>query len=141
MTTRIVLCVALLTACSGKKSEEVKKDAPASSAEPVSAEDRALAGKWVALYGEYAAALEGADCARAVTAIGEVNGKNADLIATGKSRMRALRSDPAKAKWYGDNIKPKLGAALDRMAPVLDSCRGNAGVSAALAAGAFDKKP
>ncbi len=137
--TKVILMLAIaLAACSSKKGEEGKKEAP--SAGPVSAEDRALADRWVALYGEYAAALEGSDCARAVTAIGEVNAKNADLIAKGKPRVRALRSEPATASWYDQEIKPKLGAALDRMAPVLDSCRGNAEVSAALAAGAFEKK-
>lgn len=143
MTRTVVLVIVLLAACSSKKkqAEEQPKETPP-AAGPVTAEDRALADQWVVLYGEYAAAAEGAgvDCAKAAAAVRAVNDKNADLLARGKSRMVVLRTEPATAAWFDQDVKPKLGAALDRMAPLLDSCRGNADLSAALAAGAFQKK-
>jgi hypothetical protein len=145
MTTRIFLAALLLAACSRKKEDKAtdKAETAATPAASISAEDRTLAEKWSVLYEEYAVAMEGAgaDCARAAAAIREVNQKNAELVATGKARMAELRRDPSAAGWLDATIKPKLGSALDRMAPALDVCRGNADVAAALAAGAFDKKP
>jgi len=140
MTRHILLLAMLLAACSDKKSDD-RKETPAGGA-PVSEEDRALADQWAALYVEYAAAIEGAgvDCAKGAAAVREVNAKNADLIAKGKPRLAALRGDPAVARWLDDNYKPKLGTALDRMAGLLDSCRGNAELTAALAAGPFSRK-
>ena len=158
------LVVAVLAGCSGQKGDE-KKSAPEPAAakspgEPAAAKspgepaarpasvtdaDVALADRWTALYGEYASAMTSAtavtDCGAAAAAIREVNRKSADLIRTGKPRMAALRRDPAAAKWLDDHSKKDRGEALDRMAPALDRCRGNAEVSAALAAGAFERKP
>ena len=136
MTKGMMLLAIALAACSGKK------DSGDSKAEPVSAEDRALAEQWAALYGDYAGAIEGAgvDCAKAAVAVREVNRKNAELIAKGKPRLAALRRDPATARWLDDTYKPRLGTALDRMAPLLDSCRGNSDLSAALEEGPFSKK-
>lgn len=144
MTRGILLVAALFAACSGKKSDEAKEKATesGSGAAAVSAEDQALAEKWTVLHGEYATAMEGAgvDCVKATAAVRQVNAKNADLIAKGKPRIAELRAAAASAGWFDANVKPKLGAALDRMAPVLDSCRGNAELSAALAEGAFERK-
>lgn len=122
----------LVAACQGEKGK------PAAGAD----DDAALAEKWVALMGEYAAAMEkaGTDCAQAAAGIREVNARNAELIATGEPRIAALRADPAKAAWFDQGYKTRLGAALDRMAPTLDRCRGNTEVSAALAQGAFEKR-
>lgn len=131
MTT--IALVLFLAACGSEK-----QSAPAGKTD-----DTALADGWVGLYGEYAAAMEGAgtDCARTAAALRQVNAKNADLIARGKPRIAELRRDPASARWLDDNYKVKLGAALDRMAPTLDRCRGNPEVSAALSQGAFERKP
>ena len=152
------LVVAVLAACSnpGATKKAAPEQAAASGAEETAAAsspaesaaqrpasltdaDVALADGWVTLYGEYASAMESApaaaDCARASSAIREINTKNADLIGRGKPRMAALRRDPAAAKWVDAHYKKSLGAALDRMAPTLDRCRGNAEVSAALAEG------
>jgi hypothetical protein len=144
--TRMILglALALAAASSCKKSEDKKKEASSAAPEaaaPVGAEDQKLAGEWTALYDQYAAAMEGAggDCAKVATAVGEVNARNAELIAKGKPRMKALRADPAAARWLDDTHKHAQGAALDRMAPTLDRCRGDAAVSAALAAGAFER--
>jgi hypothetical protein len=141
MTKGMVLLAIALAACSGKKSGDSKQE-PTGTAAPVSAEDRALADRWAVLYGDYAAAVEGAgvDCAKAAAAVRDVNRKNAELIAKGKPRLAALRGDPAAAKWLDDTYKPKLGAALDRMGPLLDSCRGNTDLSAALEEGPFSRK-
>jgi hypothetical protein len=144
MTTKIFLAALLLSACSGKKEDKpTEKAESAATPASVSAEDQTLAEKWSVLYEEYSVAMEGAgtDCARAAAAVREVNQKNAELLASGKARMADLRRDPAAAAWLDATIKPKLGASLDRMAPALDRCRGNADLSAALAAGAFEKKP
>lgn len=132
---RMTLALALLIAAAACGSE--KKSPPAAEA----TDDAALADRWVALYGDYAAAMEkaGTDCAQVAAAIRKVNAGNADLIAKGEPRMAALRADPAKAAWLDQGYKAKLGAALDRMAPTLDRCRGNPEVSAALAAGAFER--
>jgi hypothetical protein len=141
--TKVILMLAIaLAACKGKKSDEAVQEKATGAAATVSAEDRALLDRWSGLYGEYAAALEGAgvDCAKAAAAVRGVNAKNADLIAKGKPRLAALRGDPAAARWMDETYKPKLGAALDRMAPLLDSCRGNAEVSAALEEGPFSRK-
>lgn len=145
MTTRMILglVLALAAAASCKKREEKKAEQPAAAgAAAVGADDQKLAGEWTALHEEYAAAMEGAggDCAKAAAAVREVNAKNAELIARGKPRMKELRADPAAAKWLDDTHKAKQGAALDRMAPTLDKCRGDAAVSAALAAGAFERR-
>jgi len=142
MTRRILLLAMLLAACSSKKSDDRKETPAGGTPATVSEEDRALADQWAALYVEYAAAMEGAgvDCAKGAAAVRQVNAKNADLIAKGKPRLAALRGDPAAARWLDDTYKPKLGTALDRMAGLLDSCRGNAELSAALAAGPFSRK-
>jgi hypothetical protein len=141
-----ILTLAALAACSsekkgGKPAEDSK---PADDSKPagLSDVDVALAREWAELYGTYASAMEGAanDCARAAAAVREVTSKNADLIAKGKPRMNELRRDPAVAAFLDKNYKPKMGAALDRMAPTLDHCRGDAEVSAALAEGAFERK-
>jgi hypothetical protein len=142
MKTRMILglVLALATAASCKKGEEKKAEQPAAAA--VGADDQKLAGEWTALHEQYAAAMEGAggDCAKAAAAVREVNAKNAELIARGKPRMKELRADPAAARWLDETHKAKQGAALDRMAPTLDTCRGDAAVSAALAAGAFERR-
>jgi len=141
--TKVILMVAIaLAACKGKKSGEPADDKATGVPATVTAEDRALIDRWAVLYGDYAAALEaaGVDCAKAAAGVREVNGKNADLIAKGKPRLQALRGEPAAARWIDETYKPKLGAALDRMAPLLDSCRGNADLSAALADGPFSRK-
>jgi hypothetical protein len=129
-----LVALALAAACGSEKSSPPAAD-PAG-------DDAALADRWVVLYGEYAAAMEkaGTDCSRAAAGIREVNAKNADLIASGEPRLAAMRADPARAAWLDERIKAKLGAALDRMAPTLDRCRGNPEVSAALAQGAFQKR-
>lgn len=131
---RTTLAFLLLVAACGSE----KKSPPA---DPAKLDDSALAERWVALYGEYAAAMEkaGTDCARVAASVREVNGKNADLIARGKPRIAALRADPERAAWLDQGYKTKLGAELDRMAPTLDRCRGDAELSAALAEGAFAK--
>jgi hypothetical protein len=136
---------AVLAACSGEKKDKPPAAAAPDPARPaeVSDSDVALAGHWVTLYGEYASAMQAAaeDCARVAAAIRQVNSKNADLLSKGKPRMAELRREPAAAKWLDDGYRQKLGAELDRMAPTLDRCRGDADVSAALAAGAFERKP
>jgi hypothetical protein len=141
MRAVVILTLAALAACSSEKKDNKNPDGSRPAA--VSDADVALAGDWVALYGQYAAAMEGAasDCAKAAAAVSEVNQKQLDLIAKGKPRIAALRGDPATARWFDDNYKKTLGAALDRMAPTLDRCRGDAAMSAALAAGAFERKP
>ncbi|HEY8145003.1 MAG TPA: hypothetical protein VIG06_20125 [Kofleriaceae bacterium] len=130
--TTLALAISLVLAACGSDKR------PASTG---NAADAALAERWVALHGEYAAAMEEAagDCARAALAVRKVNAKNADLLATGKPRMAALRRDSTSAKWLDDATKKQIGGALDRMAPTLDSCRGNADLSAALAEGAFER--
>ena len=132
--TRTTLALALLLFLSAACGSEKKSPAE-------STRDTALADRWVALYGEYAAAMEkaGTDCAAAAAAVRQVNLKNGELVAAGKPRIRALHADPVKRAWLDKNYKPKLGAELDRMAPTLDRCRGNAELSAALADGAFEK--
>jgi hypothetical protein len=131
--TTLPLAIALLLAACGSDKR------PAATGK---AEDAALAARWVALHDEYAVATEGAagDCARAALAVRKVNAKNADLLATGKPRIAALRRDPTSAKWLDDVTRKQIGGALDRMAPTLDRCRGNADLSAALAEGAFARR-
>ena len=135
-----ILTLAALAACSSEK----KGEKPADDSKPagLSEADAELASDWAELYGAYATAMEGAanDCARAAAAVRDVTSKNADLIAKGKPRMNELRRDPAVAAHLDKNYKPRMGAALDRMAPTLDRCRGDAEVSAALAEGAFERK-
>ena len=130
--TTLALAIPLVLASCGSD----KRPAAAGNAA-----DAALAERWIALHGEYAAAMEEAagDCARAALAVRKVNAKNTDLLATGKPRMAALRRDATSAKWLDDVSKKQIGGALDRMAPTLDRCRGNTDLSAARAEGAFQR--
>lgn len=140
----VMVTLAALAACGSEKKAEKQAERPADDSKPagLSDADVKLASDWADLYGAYATAMEGAagDCARAAAAVREVTSKNADLIAKGKPRMSELRRDPAVAGFLDQNYKPRMGAALDRMAPTLDRCRGDAEVSAALAEGAFERK-
>ena len=74
-TTLAFVLVLFVAACGSEK-----KSPPADQAK---ADDAALADRWVALYADYAAGMEkaGTDCARAVSAVRELNAKNAEVIA------------------------------------------------------------
>ena len=118
----LVIAVLALGACKGKKKDE---PAAATSSD---------ADEWVALYAEYATVMEAnaADCEKAAAAVRDLNYGNAALLAR-------ARKEPAHFARIETASKEKIGAELDRMAPVLDRCRPVPAFMAALKEGPFRK--
>jgi hypothetical protein len=140
-TTLALVLQLLVAACGSEKtSSPDPKEGPPRPA-VISDDDVILAEKWAALHAEYASAMVAsqANCQAAVAAVRFTNKDRAALIARGKPRMAELRRDPAAARWLDDRYRARIGGYLDQMAPTLDSCRGYAELSAALAEGAFEK--
>src|SRR5688572_29424200 len=117
-----VLVMAMLTIAGCKKDREQTQQAAA---------EAALGDEWVALYGEYAAAIEknSGDCEAAAEAVRKLNFDREGLLARGR---------PEQAKLEVER-KQEIGAALDRMAPTLDRCRPTPAFMAALKAGPFGR--
>jgi hypothetical protein len=92
------------------------------------------ADEWVALYGAYAIAMEknAGDCDKAAAAVRDLNYQNAALLAR-------ARQEPARFAAIESDQKQKIGAELDRMAPILDTCRPVEAFMAALKEGPFRK--
>ena len=92
------------------------------------------ADEWVALYGAYATAMvnNAGDCDKAAAAVRALNFDHAKLLAR-------ARQEPARFAAIESEQKQKIGAELDRMAPVLDACRPVEVFMAALKEGPFRK--
>ena len=142
MARTTLVFVLLVAACGSEKTSALDDKAGPPRPAIIGDDDLVLAEKWADLHAEYASAMAAsqANCQAAVAAVRHTNKDRADLIARAKPRMAELRRDPAAARWLDDRYRARIGGYLDQMAPTLDTCRGNAELSAALAEGAFEKR-